>query len=105
MKTLESSDSGKPVRLVTGEALALDLRETPTTGFRWSVTQLPPFLRLVADSFDAPSPKFSGAPGYHHWIFQADCAGTGELRLELKARTRSSSQPDVFTANVEVADS
>jgi predicted secreted protein len=103
MLSLDQSDNRQHFRLSATASFALSLRETPTTGFRWSIAQLPPFIRLVADKFEASSTTDPGAPGSHRWVFEARNPGAGELRLELVARTARDTEPVLFTVFLAVA--
>lgn len=104
MLSLDLSDQGKHLRLSRTESFALNLSETPTTGFRWSIAEMPSFIRLASEKFQPPSNKDPGAPGGHNWVFEAQSPGVGELRLELTARTARTAQPISFTAFLEVMD-
>ena len=102
MQTLGSSDNGKEVQLIVRESFAVELSENPTTGFRWAIAKVPPILELASDHFDPPPSSTPGAPGLRRWSFAAVGAGTGELRLELQARTARSAEPVAFTLLVDV---
>jgi inhibitor of cysteine peptidase len=102
MQTFSFPDDGKHLQVKSGELFALELPETPTTGFRWSIAEIPPTLRLSADDFVAPASAVPGASGTHHWIFEAIATGAGQLLLELNARTQRDAPARSFRACVEV---
>jgi hypothetical protein len=43
-----------PLDARPGDRIVLTLKETPGSGFSWRIADLPPFMRLLADSFDEP---------------------------------------------------
>lgn len=103
MQSLGQADDGRQLRLALAEVFALHLPENPTTGFRWSIIAIPACLRMEADDFAAPLSSLPGAPGNHAWKFEATSLGSGELRLELAARTPRTATPTSFSLFVEIA--
>jgi len=81
------ADSGSARSLSGGEELRISLRENPTTGYRWQVTQSGTGeLRLIEDRFDAGStiPSAVGAAGTRVLRFVAQ--KPGEVQIELVNR-------------------
>lgn len=105
MKNLGPQDAGSQVQLVLGDELRIELPETPTTGFRWSVHEIPATLHLTDDRFDAPGSALLGAPGMRHMAFQAIAVGSGEVVLRLSARTPREPAAAPFTAFIDVIKS
>lgn len=102
VKSLGPKDGGSQVQLVLGDELTIELPETPTSGFRWSMSELPAELRLTEDRFEAPGSAFLGAPGMRHLAFEAIAVGSGEVVLKLAARTPRELAAAPFTAFIDV---
>lgn len=51
---LDHDQKGSTLDARPGDRLVLTLRETPGSGFSWRITELPPFIRVLADSFEEP---------------------------------------------------
>jgi hypothetical protein len=51
---LDRQHNGNPLDARPGDRVVLTLQETPGSGFSWRITELPPFMRLLADSFEEP---------------------------------------------------
>jgi len=52
---LTQADSGRTIPAALGDAIRIELPETPTTGFRWAVGPLDPTLLRGDGSFALPS--------------------------------------------------
>jgi predicted secreted protein len=102
MRTFGLRDGGKQVALKPGEDFALELPETPTTGFRWHIMSLPPMVRLTADNFVPPVLSRPGAAGVRRWTFEATATGSGTLFVELRARTARAAAPNGFAMLIDV---
>jgi len=101
MQTIGLADSGKRLRIAVGETFALELPETPTSGFRWRLDAVPSPITLATDDFAASAEP--GAGGTHRWTFRAVAAGEATLSLALAARTpRATADTRRFAAVVEV---
>ena len=82
---IDDRSNGARLRAHLGDAIRLQLEETPTTGFRW---------RLIRDGAPACAPsgdrfepgQAPGAAGVHTWTFRAAEPGLAEIKLVL-ART------------------
>ena len=74
---------GSTVRVRLGDRLRLTLPANGTTGFTWTLVQMPPHLRRVAGSVEAPAvpPSLVGAEGRQIFIFKTIRSGSGVLRL------------------------
>jgi predicted secreted protein len=78
---------------VAGAAL-LALRESPTTGYRWRLTNLPAELEIVSDQF-VPAPGGLGAGGERTFTLQCRTTGTFRFSAEL---ARAGEPPDQSVA-------
>jgi inhibitor of cysteine peptidase len=94
-------DSGRDVALQVGDALCIDLPETPTTGFRWRLTKTDdPVVALDEDRFEVTDPS-PGARGVRHFRFVAGCAGATVIDMQQRRQWDSDSQPE-YTLRVTV---
>lgn len=83
---LSPSDKGRTIDLDLGDRLNLTLPETPTTGYRWSVTESMG-LRLLVDRFE-PGGSLPGAGGLRRFSWEVvAAAGTLALALEREWET------------------
>jgi inhibitor of cysteine peptidase len=81
---LGDADNGRVIQIKTGEVVTLGLSENPTTGYRWSMTQLDAnLLDLYGDSYQSESP-YAGGAGTHTYEFRALASGTTEVALSLQ---------------------
>lgn len=83
---LTQESAGKPLTLRAGQHLRLSLKETPTTGYQWKVSEAcSDHLTPQSDGYAPPagdsSQKIGGA-GEHTWVFRAGQPGTCELKLQ-----------------------
>lgn len=103
MKSFEASADGGHARIAPGDDFELALAENPTTGFRWALVDVPPFLALIDDSFSPPDSTNAGAGGVRRWRLHATSAGQGALHAELRARTPRQATPTRFTLAIEAS--
>lgn len=75
------SEDGQTVEVQAGSILELQLPESPTNGYRWTLSSPPACLSLVDDTFTPPTALVPGRPGSHRWRFLAVGPGTGALQL------------------------
>jgi len=70
---LGRADSGRPVHLGVGDRLTVELSESPTTGYAWSVVAPAEGLSLLSDEFLAPdaAPGTVGRGGRRRLVYQA----------------------------------
>ena len=78
MRTLESQDSGKTIKMELDGTFEVRLQENPTTGYRWKV-QSTPGLEEIGDHFTAGAA--TGEGGIRAFEFRASSAGSHELRI------------------------
>ena len=97
------AQGGQTVRLLPGDRLRLTLPSNGTTGFTWTVARMPPHLRQVADSVEAPAvpPSLVGAEGRQILIFEAKRPGSGVLRLRYRQPWEGGMTGDPFVLRIE----
>jgi inhibitor of cysteine peptidase len=89
MLVIDETWSHRDAEISIGDTLKIELSENPTTGYRWRMPDVGPALRVLDDSYEAPTGG-AGGGGVRRWTLAADKAGVVPLRLELKR----SWQPD-----------
>ncbi|MFO7907867.1 MAG: protease inhibitor I42 family protein [Planctomycetota bacterium] len=82
---LGESDDQAEVTVVAGQKLMIRLESNPTTGFRWSVSDVDQNILRVIDQKYEPAEEDSGKLGSGgHTTFTFQAKGTGETGLELE---------------------
>ena len=103
---LGTDDNGREVALHTGDALCIDLPESPTTGFRWRLVAVDAtVVALDEDRFDVTSAQ-PGASGVRRFRFVAVGPGATDITLHRTRRWETSSEPEYtvrVTARVSAA--
>jgi inhibitor of cysteine peptidase len=80
---IDETWNNRDTEVAVGDTLKLALSENPTTGYRWRMPDVGPALRIVGDSYEAPTGG-PGSSGVRRWTLAADKAGAILLQLELK---------------------
>jgi predicted secreted protein len=83
MLVLDETWNDRAAEVAVGDTLKLELSENPTTGYQWRVPDVGPALRMLEESYQAPSGG-AGGGGVRRWTFAADKAGAIPLELQLK---------------------
>lgn len=92
------ADAWKDVRLVRvrdgermaevhaeqGDAVILEVPETPSSGYVWATSAVPPELVLLWDEYMTPDERAIGATSRHRFLFRVDAAVRGLLQIELR---------------------
>lgn len=103
---LGTDDNGRVVALHTGDAVCIDLPESPTTGFRWRLGALDAtVVALDEDRFELKAPQ-PGASGVRHFRFVAVGPGAADISLHRTRRWETSAEPEYtvrVTARVSAA--
>ncbi len=74
-------DNGSAIELMVGQIFELELRENPTTGYRWEIEQMGPELRKLPKEKFLPDSKAVGSGGRRTMEFEALKTGTTNVRL------------------------
>ena len=78
----DDKDSGANVEVERGAKITIELRENPTTGYRWAISTIDQaLLAAEGDEFLPHDQKGAGAGGQHRFFFCAQRAGSTALRL------------------------
>jgi inhibitor of cysteine peptidase len=75
-------DNGASIELQCGARITIELKENPTTGYRWTISSIDEtFLAPDGDAFVPPNQKSPGAGGLRRFFFRAKGAGSTALTL------------------------
>lgn len=75
---------GREVNPQEGDAVVVEVPETPSTGYVWGPTDLPDGLALVRDEYRGPDERVLGGRGHHRFVFRVEAPGRRSLRLEMR---------------------
>jgi inhibitor of cysteine peptidase len=103
MLQFDERSNGNTIELHVGDDFMLNLRENPTTGFRWNAfSSGDPVCTLLDQNF-APLISSPGNGGSHSWHFQAVKEGSAEIEFVYRRSWEQSAQPvQSFTLNIYV---
>jgi inhibitor of cysteine peptidase len=74
--------SGANVEVERGAKITIELRENPTTGYRWTISSIDQaLLAPKGDEFLPRDQKVAGAGGQHRFFFRAERTGSTALSL------------------------
>jgi inhibitor of cysteine peptidase len=97
--------NGGTVQVKAGSSITVQLPETPTTGFRWTVSASDPhLLALTGDDFQLTSTG-TGGGGLRILRFLAKGEGNADLELRLARSWDSGAPKSVFHVRVNVVSS
>jgi inhibitor of cysteine peptidase len=78
----DEKDDGAQVQVPRGAKVTIDLKENPTTGYRWTISSIDhAFLVVDGDEFLPPGQKSPGAGGQRRFFFRAKAEGSTALSL------------------------
>ncbi len=78
---LGPEDAGRAVEVRAGDQLVIALPETASSGYRWSVEEMPPGARVIEDRYERADKAPIGSASLHVMVIEGATAGT--LRLQL----------------------
>ena len=99
---LDETDNHTRVVLYVGDSLSVRLKSNPTTGFSWSVTDLPVFLQQLDSKTETGKRGRIGEPGSQYFTFKAKLAGESTLALNY-ARAFEKNTPPAKTFVVSIS--
>ena len=99
-----AAQNGTDVTLESGATLVVELEANLTTAYAWRVTELPPNLILVDETYEGTgSPEMVGSGGISRFTFRAEGPGQGRLRLDHDTgANRNAPGSRTFSVNVVV---
>lgn len=75
-----ATDDGRTLAAAVGDVIAVRLPENPSTGYRWSLSDIDALQLVIEDrGYRQESPSVGGG-GYAYWTLRA--ASTGRFRIE-----------------------
>ena len=101
---LKEGDSGKKVAIKVGEAIAVELKGNPTTGYGWAVEAKPEGIDVAIDyTSDPHEPGMCGVGGVFKVTVKATAACAGDVVLGYKRPWETQPALQSFTITVEAA--
>lgn len=94
MKVVRLADRNSDLVLTCGETFEVRLPENATTGYQWSVAQLPDAVALVEDDTAVPDVLLPGAAGEHRFRFVVRGSPGGRVVLELRRPWEQGIEPE-----------
>ncbi len=78
----DEKDNGAHVQVERGAKITSELKENPTTGYRWTISSIDQaLLAAEGDEFLPPGQKSPGAGGQRRFFFRAKVEGSTALSL------------------------
>ncbi|PYL31279.1 MAG: peptidase inhibitor I42 [Verrucomicrobia bacterium] len=75
-------DNGASAQVQRGAKITIELKENPTTGYRWTISSIDEvLLEPEGDEFLPPDQATPGAGGLRRFLFRAKDAGSTVLTL------------------------
>jgi inhibitor of cysteine peptidase len=97
-------DNGAQVQVERGAKITIELKENPTTGYRWMISSIDEaFLVPADDTFVPPDQKTPGAGGLRRFFFRAKSEGSTTLTLiNKRAWQRDDQAIDTFKLRIRI---
>jgi inhibitor of cysteine peptidase len=99
---LDETDNHTRVVLYVGDAISVKLTSNPTTGFSWSVANLPAVLQQLESKTETGKGGRAGESGFQYFTFKAKAAGESTLKLNY-ARPFEKNSPPAKTFFVSIS--
>ena len=78
----DQKDNGAQIQVERGAKITIELKENPTTGYRWTIGSIDQaLLAAEGDEFLPPDQKSPGAGGLRRFFFRAKAEGSTALTL------------------------
>jgi predicted secreted protein len=83
----------------------VSLEESPTTGYRWSVVEMPPEVQLLGAEFqDAPGPMTMGGRGTRVFHFRVEQPGVHHVILHQARQWAPDAPVEIMTVELDISD-
>jgi inhibitor of cysteine peptidase len=101
----DDKDNGAHVQVERGAKFTIELKEKPTTGYRWTIGSIDGgLLAAEGDEFLPPGQKSPGAGGQRRFFFRAKADGSTTLSLVNKrAWERDDKAVSTFNLTIRIA--
>ena len=101
----DEKNNGAQVQVPRGAKITIELKENPTTGYRWTISSNDrAMLAAEGDEFLPPSQKSPGAGGQRRFFFRAKAEGSTMLSLVNKRAWESNDQAvSTFNLTIHIA--
>jgi inhibitor of cysteine peptidase len=81
--TITQTDQGKTFTVRSGDAIAINLAENPTTGYRWEIDKIDSnAIELQNSEFSLPKNTGVGSGGERIFTFRTKATGIARLQLK-----------------------
>jgi Zn-dependent peptidase ImmA (M78 family) len=89
-----SSGTASKLDVQEGDAVVVEVPETPSSGYLWQPTAVSEGVSLVRDEYRGLEPQHRlGSRGAHRFLFRVETAGRRDVRLELRRPWQRSVSP------------
>lgn len=78
---------------MVGDELEVDLEENPSTGYRWTISEVVDGLGLLGDDYDPAENFMVGTGGTRRFLFRAETEGRQEQHLALSRAWLTDAEP------------
>jgi inhibitor of cysteine peptidase len=101
----DEKDNGAQIQVERGAKITIELKENPTTGYRWTIGSIDQaMLAAEGDEFLPPGQKSPGAGGLRRFFFRAKAEGSTALTLVNKrAWERDDKAVSTFNLTIHIA--
>jgi len=79
-----AADSGIEVAVLEGDAVVLEVPETPSSGYLWQLPTAPAGLALMRDEYQTLDGDALGGRGWHRFLFRVEASGHFDMVLEMR---------------------
>ena len=70
--------------VLEGDAVVLEVPETPSSGYLWQLPAAPAGLALMRDEYQALDGDALGGRGWHRFLFRVEASGHFDMVLEMR---------------------
>jgi inhibitor of cysteine peptidase len=102
--TLHEADNGKTIEVPLNSEVIIQLKENPTTGYKWSSPRFDgKLLLLKTNEFRAGEKKLIGGAGIRHFAFEAKGPGKTVVEMEyMRPWEAAATAAATFRVSIEI---
>ena len=102
---ISEAQEGSNVAVRVGDRVVLRLADNPSTGYTWTLEDLPEGVQLIDDGYERPDGALPGAASTRRFEFSVAAPGRHRLRLVRARPGRSgASEAGSFAVELEASD-